>query len=244
MEYRLEEARINGVSSFAPPDVKDQEGTQTTSALIPSIARNTLNHAFDPTEGSRQILSGEFAGVGGGSEYFKVDFSGRWFWPVFKIGKRQFVHSLGANLGYGLGRTGRSGEEIPVFDRYFPGGMNSNRGFDARSMGPTQFVCDQFCDRKRDTKSEIGGSALMMFNNDFIIPLVPDAGVKAALWADVGNAYLAKDAFDVTDMRYASGIELRWLSPFGPLRISYGFNLSPKSDEDPTVILFSFGAPF
>ena len=145
-------------------------------------------------------------------------------------------------MGYGLGRTGESGEEIPVFDRYFPGGINSNRGFDARSMGPRQFVCDEYCGF--DSKEEIGGSALMMFNNDFIIPVVPDAGVKAVLWTDFGNAYLAKDAFDVTDMRYASGVELRWLSPFGPLRISYGWNLSPKNDEDARIVLFSFGAPF
>jgi outer membrane protein insertion porin family len=243
-EYRLEEARINGVSKFAPPDVKDQEGSRTTSAFIPSLSRNTLNHAFDPTNGSRQILSGEFAGVGGGSEYFKIDFSGKWFWPTFKVGERQFVFSFGANLGYGLGKTGVSGEEIPVFDRYFPGGINSNRGFDARSMGPTQFVTDEYGDRDRESKEEIGGSALMMFNNDFIIPVVPDAGVKAVVWADVGNAYLADDAFDVTDLRYASGLELRWLSPFGPLRISYGWNLDPQNDEDKRVVLFSFGAPF
>ena len=243
LEYRLEQAKIVGVSKFAPPDVTDEQGTRLTSAIIPSFVRNTLNHAFDPTRGSRQSVSAEIAGLGGSAEYFKLDAQARWYWPLFKaLGEREFVYSFAAAMGYGLGESGRSGEELPVFDRYFPGGINSNRGFDSRSMGPTQEVCDEFGARCDD--EEIGGSNQLLFNNDFIIPVVPDAGVKAVLWGDIGNAFLAEDAFDVTDLRYATGVELRWLSPFGPLRISYGFNLDPKNNEDGQVILFSFGGPF
>ena len=51
LEYRLENARIDGVSQSAPPDVKDEEGTRLTSSVTPSLSRNTLNHAFDPTGG-------------------------------------------------------------------------------------------------------------------------------------------------------------------------------------------------
>ncbi len=243
LEYRLENARIDGVSQSAPPDVKDEEGTRLTSSMTPSLSRNTLNHAFDPTGGSRQTLSAEFAGLGGETDYIKLDVAGRWYWPAGKLpGNRELTYSLGATVGYGVGDSGRSGEELPVFDRYFPGGINSHRAFDARDMGPTQQVCDEFgdnCDRE-----EIGGSAEIVVNNEIIIPVVPDAGVKLVLFFDAGQAYLRDDAYDVGDLEYGVGTEVRWLSPFGPLRISYGWNLFPDDGEDPSVVLFSFGSPF
>ncbi len=243
LEYRLENARIDGVSQSAPPDVKDEEGTRLTSSITPSLSRNTLNHAFDPTGGSRQILSAEIAGLGGETDFIKIDASARWYWPAGKIpGNRELTYSLGAALGYGVGDSGRSGEELPVFDRYFPGGMNSHRAFDARDMGPTQQVCDEFgdnCDRE-----EIGGSAELVVNNELIVPVVPEAGVKLVLFLDVGQAYLRDDAYDVGDLEYGVGTEVRWLSPFGPLRISYGWNLFPDDGDDPSVVLFSFGSPF
>ena len=185
----------------------------------------------------------EFAGFGGETDYIKLDASGRWYWPVGKIpGNRELTYSLGTTLGYGVGDSGRSGEELPVFDRYFPGGMNSHRAFDARDMGPTQQVCDEFGDNCN--REEIGGSAELIVNNELIIPVVPEAGVKLVLFSDIGQAYLLHDAYDMGDLEYGVGTEVRWLSPFGPLRISYGWNLFPDHGQDPSVILFSFGSPF
>jgi outer membrane protein insertion porin family len=244
VEYRLEQSRIDGVSQSAPPDVKDEEGTKLQSSVTPSLTRNTLNHAFDPTRGSRQTFQAEIAGLGGDTEFVKLDASGRWYWPVFKMpgGSRDLLYSLGASIGYGWGESGRSGEDLPVFDRYFPGGMNSHRAFDARDMGPTQEVCDEFGDRC--DREEIGGSAELVLNNEIIIPVVPDAGVNLVLWFDVGQAYLKEDAYDLGDLEYGVGPEVRWLSPFGPLRISYGWNLFPDDGEDTSLVLFSFGSPF
>lgn len=243
LEYRLEQSEIRGVSQSAPPDVKDEEGTRLQSSMTPSLARNTLNHAFDPTRGSRQTFSTEFAGLGGEVEFTKIEVSGRWYWPAGKLpGERELTYSLGTTIGYGWGQSGRSGEDLPVFDRYFPGGMNSHRAFDPRDMGPTQEVCDEFgdnCDRE-----EIGGSAELIVNNELIFPIVPEAGVKLVGFVDIGQAYLKDDAYDLGDLEYGSGLELRWLSPFGPLRISYAWNLFPDSREDPSVVLFSFGSPF
>jgi outer membrane protein insertion porin family len=243
LEYRLERSQIRGVSQSAPPDVKDEEGTRLQSSVTPSIVRNTLNHAFDPTAGSRQSFQASFAGLGGDVSFTKLDAAGRWYWPVGQIpGPRELTYSFGATIGYGWGESGRSGEDLPVFDRYFPGGMNSHRAFNTRDMGPTQRVCDEFGDRC--DREEIGGSAEILVSNEIIVPVVPEAGVKLVGFLDIGQAYLREDAYDLGDLKYGAGLELRWLSPFGPLRISYGWNLFPEGSEDPSVVLFSFGSPF
>ena len=47
--------------------------------------RNTLNHAFDPTAGSFQDVSLEFAGLGGSTSFYRFEGRGRWFFPVYRI---------------------------------------------------------------------------------------------------------------------------------------------------------------
>ncbi len=243
IEYRLERARIDGLGRFAPPDVVAEEGKRVTSSITPSLIRSTLDHPFDPTRGSRQVFSAEFAGLGGETDFFKIEFTGRWFFPVAELGaKRTLIYSVGGNIGYGLGDSGASGKELPVFERYFPGGINSVRGFDTRTLGPRQEVCDTT--GATCVQSETGGSQQLIFNNELILPLVPDAGIKGVVFFDAGNAFLAEDGIDFTNLRYAVGWGLRWLSPFGPLRIEVGYPLERREGESSSVVLFSFGAPF
>ncbi len=248
-EYRLENAEIDGVSLRAPPDVKAEEGVRLTSSITPSLSRSTLDHPFDPSAGSRQSASAKLAGLGGDSDFFKLELAGRWFWPAGKLWGRQLSYSLGGRVGYGLGDTGESGEEIPLSERYFPGGINSIRGWDSRQLGPRQEVCgrtgeDDGGPNDVCSREEIGGSQQLVINNELIIPIIPDAGFKGVVFLDAGNAFLAADGFRMNDVRYAAGWGFRWLSPFGPLRIEIGYPLNPRSNDDRSVILFSFGAPF
>jgi len=244
LEYRLENATIDGVSLRAPPDVQEEQGSRLTSSVTPTFVRNTLDHPFDPSNGSRMRLSGKFAGLGGDSEYFKVDFSGRWFFPAFNIFKRQLTYSIGGALGFGLGRNGDSGEELPVFERYFPGGINSVRGYEARRMGPKQEVCTPTGQERVCSFEEIGGSQQLVLNNELIFPILREAGFKGVVFFDLGNAFLADDGFRIDDVRYAAGFGFRWLSPFGPLRVEMGYPLNRSDRDDKQVILFSFGSPF
>jgi outer membrane protein insertion porin family len=42
-------------------------------------------------------------------------------------------------------------------------------------------------------------------------------------------------------MRYTYGFGFRWNSPFGPLRLEWGFNPNPRYDEGDNKIEFSMG---
>jgi outer membrane protein insertion porin family len=69
-------------------------------------------------------------------------------------------------------------------------------------------------------------------------------GVKGVLFFDVGNAFLANDGIDFGDLRYAAGWGIRWLSPFGPLRIELGYPLNEKKGDKTSLVQFAFGSPF
>jgi outer membrane protein insertion porin family len=241
-EYRYEKARIFDISFDAPPSIFAEQGRTTISSISPNFTRNTLNHAFDPTAGSYQDVSVEFAGLGGDSDFIRAEARGRWFYPVYRtrsIGT--FVYSIGGTVAYGRGDAGLSGKELPLVERYFPGGINTVRGFQTRSLGPRENTFDP--QGNIINNDPIGGTNELIVQNEFIFPIVQQLGLRGVVFFDLGNAFLEADGIDIGQLRYAAGAGVRWLSPFGPLRIEFGVPINAKSDDKKSAVLFSFGAP-
>lgn len=241
-EYRLERARISDVAIDAPPSIFAESGTSVISSLAPNLLRNTLNHAFDPTAGSFQDISLEFAGLGGDTRYILFQGRGRWFFPVYRLpGFGTFVYSVGGTLIWGRGEEGLSEREIPLVQRAFPGGINTVRGFRTRSLGPRE---DAFDPQGNVINNEaVGGTNELVVQNEFIFPIVQQLGLRGVVFFDAGNAWRQRDGIDVGNLRYSFGAGIRWLSPFGPLRLELGIPLNRKRDEEKQLFQFSFGAP-
>ena len=242
LEYRLERGKIFDVALDAPPSIWTEQGDITVSSIAPNFVRNTLNHAFDPTAGSFQDVSVELAMLGGSTNFYRVEGRGRWFFPVYRIPDfGPIVFSTGGTVAYGEGESGLSGREIPLIERYFPGGINTVRGYETRTLGPRE---NTFDGQGNIINSEpIGGTNEFVSQNEFIFPIVQSLGLRGVVFFDAGNAFLQKDGIDFGNLRYGVGAGVRWLSPFGPLRIEYGVPLNISDGERKSSILFSFGAP-
>ncbi len=241
-DYRLERANIGDVSTFATRSIRLEEGSNLISSVTPRLTRNTLNHAFDPTAGSLQDLSVEFAGLGG-EQFTKAEVHERWYYTfLHSKALGDFTYSFGGTVGYGTGDGGINGNDLPLFERYFPGGINSIRGFKARTLGPNEDSKDSF--GRVVSNTPIGGSEELIINNEMIFPIVQSIGLKGVVFFDAGNAYGADKGFSLDDTRYSVGAGARWLSPVGPLRIELGKPLNAKPHDHKSLILFSFGGPF
>lgn len=135
--------------------------------------------------------------------------------------------------------------DLPIFDRYFPGGLHSVRGFGERSLGPRQaikFSADYLNEAEEKTyRRPFGGSQQLVFQNELGFPLVKALNLKGAVFNDVGNAFSAEQGLDLGDLRYSVGAGIRWKSPFGPIRIELAKALNAKSDERTSNIHFAFG---
>lgn len=254
LEYRLENAEISDVDSSAPSAIRVEQGTSLTSSIIPRLFRDTRNHPFFPTAGSLQDLSLEVAGIGGDSKFINLLSRARWYYPFWKsqmLGT--FVFAPGWTFGYGLGYAGE--KELPLFERYFPGGINTLRGYGTRSLGPQVLVYSQskgdesLCNLGRGLCSRlarrdpIGGSQELIFNNEIIFPILESLGLRGDIFFDAGNAFLATRGIDFNEFRMSTGFGIRWLSPIGPLRIEIGFPLNEREGDDTEMIQFSFGGP-
>ena len=166
----------------------------------------------------------QFAGLGGTERYVKTSAFITQFVPIW------FDHVLSGRLegDYGFGW---SDKPMPLFERFYLGGPNSIRSFKARQISPK----DEFGTR-------IGGTSEVLGNVEYLIPLPFD--IRLAAFFDVGNVYGFKTKFDLTDLHYAAGGGIRWVSPFGPIRVDYGFNLNQQPGEKPSNFHFSVGSPF
>jgi outer membrane protein insertion porin family len=238
LEYRIEDVTIKNVASGASVSILEAEGTSIISSIIPRLFRDTRNHPFDPTGGSLQDFSLEVAGIGGDARYVKAEARLRSYFPFYKnptLGT--FVFAPGLTFGYGLGYGGQT--DLPLFERYFPGGINSVRGFKVRSLGPLEQL---FNSRGQSLGfDEIGGSQQLIFNEEVIFPIVESLGLKGVVFFDAGNAFSNGIVF--SELRPTTGGGIRWLSPIGPLRIELGFPLNSRPGDQTSTVSFSFGGP-
>ncbi|MEK7313388.1 MAG: outer membrane protein assembly factor BamA [Deltaproteobacteria bacterium] len=225
--YRLENVNIDHVAAAASTVILEQEGRSTVSSLTTLVKHDTRDDLFFPTEGVLATLSTEVAGgpVGGTINYVKYEGSASKYFllpweTVFSIrGVVGYTHSFG-------------GQEVPIFERYFLGGMNSVRGFKTRSLGPVDSV----------TGETIGGRSKALINSEYIFPISEKDNFRGVLFFDMGNAY--EGAIKPGDMRKGAGFGIRWYSPIGPLRLEWGYNLDRKKDERPSMWEFTIGGSF
>ncbi|MBI3995609.1 MAG: outer membrane protein assembly factor BamA [Nitrospirae bacterium] len=208
----------------------DEQGNKTTtSSLSATIARDTRDFYFDPKEGSRTALTYEFAGtfLGGDNNFTKTILDASRFFPLFW----DTVFSLHGRLGYA---RGIAGTDLPVGERFYVGGINTVRGFNFGKAGPIDPATGEIT----------GGNKELVFNAEYLLPLVPEAKIKGVLFFDVGKAFDDHESIRLNQLRRGAGFGIRWISPIGPLRLEWGYNLRRKENEQASDLEFSIGTLF
>lgn len=222
--------------------VQEQEGRTITSSLTPLLSYDTRDNYLDPTSGHYSQAFIEWVGglLGGDTAYLGYNLDSRQHFPVFKV--TSFM--LRARGGY-LDTIG--GQEVPVYERFSLGGINSLRGFDYRSVGPVdEGTVDPLTGAIiRPASGEvIGGNKYFVGNVEYVFPIFPEAKLKGVLFYDFGNAWGEGEDWFSTRVRDSVGFGIRWFSPVGPLRLEYGKNLHPKANEKSAQWEFLIGGYF
>jgi len=243
VSYDLTHENIDGISKTAPESIKNEAGKSLTSAVTPGITYDSRDHFFAPTEGTKSAFAVKMAGLGGDTRFIKSDISGRWHYPLIKDPKwgGNWVLALGGQFGYGVGLAERNNgaSDLPLFERYFLGGINSVRGFAERSLGTrAPSKCDENGLNCKSTEV-VGGDKAAVFNTELLFPIMEQYGIRGVAFFDVGNAFTN---FNFGELRKSVGAGVRWMSPFGPLRVELGFPLNKQPHDETSVLGFSIGS--
>jgi outer membrane protein insertion porin family len=213
---------------IAPPLVQQQAGTSTTSALRFTLTRDSRDYFLAPTRGSRHSVSVDYAGtlLGGSNHFYKAVADSTFFFPVWW----STVVSAHGRLGYA--HVIRPGDSLPVGERFFVGGIDTVRGFDFGEAGPTE------------GGEVVGGNKELIFNLEYLFPLVPEAKIRGVFFFDAGRAFDFGESIRLSELRTSAGAGIRIYLPIGPIRIEWGYNLSPKPGERSSAVEFTIGSPF
>ena len=223
LSYNIERATIYDVSDTASSIIREQVGTKVTSSVTPSITRDSRDNYLDPSRGSRNSVFLTFAGLGGDNAFIKGVADSGWFFPLGST-----TVALRGRFGYAKGIFNKI---LPLYERFCVGGIYTVRGLGYCQAGP-----------KDDKGDLIGGTKQLIFNAEYIFPIFPELRLKGVVFADAGNAY--DTAEPIGKLRYTTGGGIRWISPLGPIRIEWGYNIKKKPGESPSKIEFTFGSFF
>jgi outer membrane protein insertion porin family len=221
--YRLTKDDINDITDDLAGVLGGTTTKAVTSLVSLAVARDSRDNVSTPSRGTHVSFTLDAAGLGGDSRYVKAITTVSRFKPIW-LGH---IFSWHAEAGVGVGW---GGEDLPLFERFYLGGPNTIRGVKFRRISPTI------------GGERVGGTSLLLGNVEYIVPL--PFNLRAAGFVDVGNVYGLDVAFNPLETREAVGAGLRWLSPFGPIRVDYGVLLDRRSGEDFGALHFSVGSPF
>lgn len=201
--------------------------------LTLSWQRDSRDSALAPTEGRYQRLNLEvspFADL----QYYRASYQQQYFKPLWD-GKVILALNGEADYGHGLG-----GKAYPVFKNYYGGGIGSVRGYEGSSLAASKSQLDQYGD-------SMGGASRLLASMEFQFAF-PGAGQDRTLrwftFLDAGQVYAEGANMNLGELRYSTGIGLSWLSPIGPLKISFGHPINAKSYDVKQAFQFQIGTGF
>ncbi|MDR2800106.1 MAG: outer membrane protein assembly factor BamA [Desulfovibrio sp.] len=212
--YRLDQYEIYDTNDYAAQIIRDYaNGTRYTSVAIARLIRDTTNREH-PTSGNIDMVGVDYGGgvLGGSDAFVTVTAEHQTYYELWKD------HVLHGRIkGSAIFHNGKS--DVPVFERFWMGGMNSVRGYDSEDIVP----------RDPRTDDRIGGTRMAFMNLEYIYTLSNEVGLYLVPFYDMGFNLDADRSYKLNDeLLKSAGLELRWRSPMGDLRFSYGIPF----DED------------
>jgi len=143
--------------------------------------------------------------------------------------------TLGVNAEFGFGK-GLGGKPFPVFKNFYGGGLGTVRAFEQNSLGTVD-----------PTGAYIGGSKRLNVNAELYFP-VPGTGNDRSLrifaFADAGNVWAEDEKVSGSSLRTSAGVGLSWISPVGPLKLSWGKPLQVQRNDRIQRFQFQIGTAF
>ncbi len=190
--------------------------------------RDERDSVLAPTAGKLQRVNLELSPAGD-TRFARANLQYQQYFPLIS----RFTWGLNAELGWG---TGLGGRPYPVFKNFQGGGLGSVRVFQPGTLGPVDI-----------TNSYIGGNRRVNINAELYVP-VPGAGNDKSFrlfgFFDAGNVWAEHEKISASDLRTSIGVGISWISPMGPLKLSWGTPLRKKPTDRIEKLQFQIGTAF
>jgi outer membrane protein insertion porin family len=242
--YAIEQVSVEPgrSSNLGGPDVllANRFRNGLTSSLRLTVNWDQRDNRLFPTNGNFQSISIEHSPswLGATFQFTRIMANTRWYRPIIW----GIVFKAQGQLGYMLG------DNIPISELFYAGGINTLRGFSLRSVAPTVRVGDGRSPDAPLIPFLVGGNKELLFNFELEFPIFEKVGIRGVVFYDAGNVYAQDETFfkpkgysGPLGLLHSVGVGFRWFSPIGPLRFEWGFPLSRRPGDDSYLFEFTIG---
>ncbi|AGJ99157.1 Surface antigen [Wolbachia endosymbiont of Drosophila simulans wNo] len=202
--------------------IRDQEGEYQVSSVGYTLSYNKLDNLYTPKEGYLLRLNQDISGLGGNVNFLKSEFLSFYTHPILSKIDDDITLRFKVAAGHIFSYTD---EDLNIGQHFFKGG-NEIRGFDLSGIGP----------RAEDkNKSSLGGKTYFNLTQQVDFPLsklYDYAGIKGSLFVDYATLFGLDEKegysgkyYDSKLIRVSPGFGFSMPSPFGRLRLDFGFPL-------------------
>jgi len=187
-------------------------GRRTIGKITPTVALNSVDNPVTPATGRRYTVSSAFAGIGGDTRYIKPSGEAVAFLRQNKRvtlglrGQAEYIKPYGQKVG--------TTNSLPIFEKLVLGGGYSVRGYDLRTIGPSDIT----------GRVVIGGNKSLLFNAEYLINIA--GPVRLILFYDAGQVKDTGERFTTNAFITSTGAEIRFFMPVlnVPFRLIFAEN--------------------
>ena len=193
---------------------------------------DSRDNIIQPNKGEKYSITADVSAPVLDMQYFKVKASAEKFFPL----SEKITTRLSGDFGYA---DSYGDELLPFFKNFKTGGPKSVRGFKEGSIGKKIY------DASYADFVTYGGKSLVNFSAETFFPvpgLKNNDSFRMSAFVDAGGVF--EDSFESSQMRYSAGLGALWLSPFGPLNLSFALPLNDEKSDDTQTFQFGMGTNF
>ncbi len=227
----LEQTEIRGTNNLPDTYFRYRQQFGQKSTAVPFTigwSRDGRDSALVPTTGRFSRVNVD-VGFLADQRYVRADLQvQQYFTPM-----RRVTLGINAEVGYG---SGLGNKPYPIFKNFFGGGLGTVRGFDQGSLGQVD-----------NLGAYLGGNRRLNVNTELYLPFPGTGNDRTLRWftyLDVGNVWAVEDRLTLSSLRASVGIGFSWVSPVGPIKISYGSPIRKEPTDRIQRLQFQLGTAF
>ncbi|HSC80966.1 MAG TPA: outer membrane protein assembly factor BamA, partial [Chitinolyticbacter sp.] len=203
--------------------------TNTTYTASASWGRDTRDSAAYPTRGMLTNIGSEITIPGSDLDFYKITLSNQLFIPLWRTTALMWNVDLGWGDQY-------NDSEFPFYKNFYAGGVSSIRGYEFGTVGP-----------KDEEGDGVGGNKKFVNNVELLFPIPgmkDDKSTRLSIFADAGAVWGPGEDVDFGLLRYSAGMAFTWVSPIGPIKLSWAKPFNAQESDRTESFQFQLGNVF
>jgi outer membrane protein insertion porin family len=212
--------------AYPVPSLLECVGHNQLYTFSASLAHDTRDNPFLASEG--HLLSATFEETLGTFQYPRASVEWSQYFRIFERADRSGKHVLSLTA-----RAAYSGDNTPIFERFYAGGFSSIRGFAFRGVTPRDPVYGM----------GVGGDFQMLATAQYMFPITADDMLKGVAFVDAGTVE-PKITQWIDTVRVAPGFGLRISIPMmgpAPIALDFAFPVSQQAGDQKQIFSFFVG---